>query len=109
MIRNVSARLELEIQGHTNMVLSIAAAQKSQLSSERLDISLDGRSITPEELVDRHGSRLHQLQGDHGRMVIEYAAQLDGQAESVEVDPLDLIVYLRPSRYCESDSLLPTA
>lgn len=109
MIRNVSARLELDIQGHTNMVLGIAAAQSNNFASERLAISLSGTEIVPQELVDRHGSRLHEFQSDVGRMVIEYSAEITGQAPPAAVDPLDLIVYLRPSRYCESDSLLPTA
>lgn len=109
MIRNVSARLELETAGTTNLVLSIAAASRELLSAESLEIRLDGSVIEPTELVDRHGSRLHGVIADAGRMTIDYSAELSGRAEPPTVDPLDLIVYLRPSRYCESDSLTPTA
>ena len=39
----------------------------------------------------------------------DYRAVVDGQFDPAPVDELDLITYLRPSRYCESDSLAPTA
>lgn len=109
MLRTVNARLDLSIAGRTNMVFSLAAAEDSALLSERLDITLDGAPIDPTEIVDRHGSRLHQLVSGPGRMIVEYAAEVTGQSQPAEVDELDMIIYLRPSRYCESDSLLPTA
>ena len=46
MQRNVSAHLELDIKGRTNMVLSLAVAAGSLLASESLDIVLDGRRIS---------------------------------------------------------------
>ena len=109
MLRNVSAHLELDISGRTNMVLSLAVAQGNLLGSETLELVLDGTRITPRQLVDRHGSRLHQLVATAGRMTIDYSAEVRGEAASAPVDDLDLITYLRPSRYCESDSLTPTA
>ena len=71
--------------------------------SERLDIRLEGVPLNPNELVDRHGSRLHQLVSGGGRLTIDYAAQVIGQSVSAPVDDLDPIIYLRPSRYCESE------
>jgi transglutaminase-like putative cysteine protease len=109
MLRNVSAHLELDISGRTNMVLSLAVAQGNLLGSETLSLVLDGQPVLPRELVDRHGSRLHQLVATRGRMTIDYRAEVRGLAASAPVDDLDLVVYLRPSRYCESDSLTPTA
>jgi transglutaminase-like putative cysteine protease len=109
MLRNVSAHLELATSGRTNMVFSLAAAQGNQLASESLRIVLDGRTVEARELVDRHGSRLHELVAGGGRMTVDYEAEITGQAASAPVDDLDLIVYLRPSRYCESDTLTPTA
>ena len=109
MLRNVSAHLELDLSGRTDMTLSIAVAQSAQVDSERLDIVLNGEPIEAAELVDRHGTRLHRLVSEPGRMTIDYAAEVSGQAPSAPVDPLDQVIYLRPSRYCESDTLLPTA
>jgi transglutaminase-like putative cysteine protease len=109
MLRNVSAHLELAISGRTNMVFSIAVAQGNLLGSEHLDLVLDGVRLSPKQLVDRHGSRLHEIVATEGRMTVDYAAEIRGQAASAPVEDLDSIVYLRPSRYCESDTLTPTA
>ncbi|MEY2848229.1 MAG: hypothetical protein RI885_894 [Actinomycetota bacterium] len=109
MLRHVSAHLELEISGRTNMVLSLAVAQGNTLGSEDLAISLDGRPIIPNEISDRHGTRLHQLIGERGVMTVDYRAEIVGTATALDHSELDPIIYLRPSRYCESDSLTPTA
>lgn len=109
MKRSVRTRLELDVAGRTNMVFSIAAASGTRFDAERLDIRLDGIAIEPDELTDPHGSRLHRLIGTAGRMVVEYEATVDGRGEPAPCIELDLITYLRPSRYCESDTLTPTA
>jgi transglutaminase-like putative cysteine protease len=109
MLRTVSAHLELDISGRTDMVFSIAVSANSQLAREDLSITLNGEPQVATELVDRHGTRLHRLIGEHGRMVVDYGAEVVGRSEPVPVDEIDLITYLRPSRYCESDTLLPTA
>ena len=46
---------------------------------------------------------------DAGSVVLDYAATADGLAEPAPVDDLDRLCYLRQSRYCESDTLAPTA
>jgi len=109
MLRNVSAHLDLDILGRTNMVLSLAVAQSNKLAFEELTIRLDGRPVEAREISDRHGTRLHQLIGDTGRMTVDYRAEVTGLADPLELNDLDPIIYLRPSRYCESDSLTPTA
>lgn len=109
MLRTVSTRLELAIEGRTNMVFSIAAAQGSQVTSEQLSFVLDGVPIVATELTDLHGTRLHQLVSERGTMIAEYTAEVTGTAAPAAEIDLDLVTYLRPSRYCESDSLTPTA
>ena len=109
MLRHVSAHLELDISGRTNMVFSMAVARGNPLSSEQLSFALDRRTVQPEEIEDRHGTRLHRLVAGPGRMIVDYRATVDGVAVPLDESDLDPIVYLRPSRYCESDSLTPTA
>lgn len=109
MQRTVSTRLELAIQGRTNMVFSLAAARPQYFAAESLSFTLDGTTYQPEEIVDERGSRLHQFVSEAGKMVVEYSATVTGRTAPAPVQPLDLITYLRPSRYCESDSLTPTA
>ncbi len=109
MQRNVTSRLELDISGHTSMVFSIATARGAILASESLRCELNGTTVHPVELVDEHGTRLHTLVGEAGTMVVEYSAQITGRGDPAPVSELDLVTFLRPSRYCQSDSLTPTA
>jgi transglutaminase-like putative cysteine protease len=109
MLRTVTSRLELDISGRTNMVFSMAAAQGSHVTSETLSFVLDGQPQQATELTDTHGTRLHTFIAGPGKMVVEYSADITGRSEPAPVIDLDLVTYLRPSRYCESDSLTPTA
>lgn len=109
MLRTVTTHLELSIQGRTNMVFSLAAAQGSRLTSERLSFVLDGEPQLATELSDVHGTRLHQLVSGPGTMIVDYQAEIAGRAAASAGIELDFVTYLRPSRYCESDSLTPTA
>lgn len=109
MRRTVSSHLDLDISGTTNMVFSLAVATGATLESESLVFELDGVPVAPTELTDWNGTRLHQLVSGPGRMSVDYRAVVTGSAEHAPLHDLDLITYLRPSRYCESDSLTPTA
>lgn len=109
MKRSVSAHLELDISGRTDMVFSLAVSANSLFNRENLSITLNGEPQHPTELVDRHGTRLNRLIGEAGLMVVDYSAEVAGRSLPAPVDEIDLVTYLRPSRYCESDSLLPTA
>ena len=109
MLRTVTTRLDLAIDGRTNMVFSIAAARDAYFGKESLSFVLDGVPLKATELVDDHGTRLHQLISDAGTMVVEYSAEVVGRANPLVANDIDLVTYLRPSRYCESDSLTATA
>jgi transglutaminase-like putative cysteine protease len=109
MQRTVSAHIELDLRGVTNMVFSLSAALGADLASESLRFRVDGTDLEYEELLDVHNGRLHQFVADRGRMSVDYAAVVTGRAAPAPTSALDLITYLRPSRYCQSDSLFPTA
>jgi transglutaminase-like putative cysteine protease len=109
MKRSVSARIDATIDRATSVVFSIAVAQGVPLSREVVDFRVNGKRITPVEVLDAHGSRLHRFDVGEGRFTAEYEADVDGSAAPAPVDEIDLIRYLRPSRYCESDTLMPTA
>ncbi len=110
MQRDVSARVVLSITEPATVVFSVAAASGyGPTSSERLATSLDGVAIERSEVHDLHGTRLHQLDVAVGELWLEYGASIEGRVEPVPADPADLIRYVRPSRYAESDSLVPTA
>jgi len=91
------------------MVFSMAVAKESELDSETMSFTIDDEPREYAELVDSNGSRLQKFVAGPGTMIVEYRAEITGHATTPPVDELDLVTYLRPSRYCESDMLLPTA
>ena len=109
MKRTVTSHLDLGLSGPVRLVLAVAAAQGSPFESQSLQVSVDGAPVVPRELVDITGNRMHVLDADGSKVVMDYEAVVDGEAAPPPVDDFDLITYLRPSRYCESDSLAPTA
>ncbi len=109
MQRTVSCHLALGLSGPTTTVFSLAAATSVPLREEQLTISIDGTTVEPAELVAEQGTRLHRLAASGERLVLDYRATADGLADRPAVTEVDKVVYLRPSRYCESDSLGPTA
>lgn len=110
MQRTVSASLDLTLAAPATLVLSVAASRLGRARlDERLVVEQDGRSLEPQELQDAGGTRLHRVEADGGRVAVRYEAEATGQAAPAPFDPVELVTYLRPSRYCESDALLPMA
>ena len=120
MKRTVSAHLSLEAQAPARLVLSIAVASDSAGSAESADFAdsaarenltvvQGGAAVAVREIADEHGTRLHLADVAAGPVEVGYHADLSGRAHPSPADDMDLVRYLRPSRYCESDSLGPTA
>ncbi|MDN4475541.1 transglutaminase family protein [Demequina sp. SYSU T00192] len=108
MLRTLQSSLVLEASGPARVVLSVAASG-ARPQEETLTVEVDGEPVAVRELVDDHGSRLHELEVDGGRIDVSYRATLEGRHDPVPVTDLDHLRYLRPSRYCESDTLHPMA
>lgn len=109
MLRTVSASLDLRLFGPTDMIFSIAVADGSYEREEELVVELDGVRLEAREFAGRHGARLHRVAGTTGSMTVRYSARVSGRAEEDVPSELDLVEYLRPSRYAEADSLTPIA
>lgn len=111
MKRTVSAHLTFSVGGRANLIFAIAAALPtgSATLDETLTFVKDGEAIEPIEIADLHGGRLHQFIAEPGELVVDYRAQVVGRSDAIAVAPLDLVTYLRPSRYAESDALFATA
>jgi transglutaminase-like putative cysteine protease len=101
--------IDLGLFGPSQLIFSVAAAQGIPLASESLSVVVDGVQIQPREIVDAHGGRLHSVWVEGSQLTLDYLAVANGMADSPSIDDIDQIIYLRPSRYCESDSLGPTA
>ncbi|MBB5643627.1 hypothetical protein BJ997_004175 [Cryobacterium roopkundense] len=108
MLRTVSARLELEVVAPARLIFEVTVAG-GFTATESLSIRQDGTECEKRMLVYQHDTRAHQIDARPGRLKVNYRAEVTGQAAVAEVSDVDRIRYLRPSRYCESDSLRPTA
>jgi transglutaminase-like putative cysteine protease len=108
MKRDVSSRITLNVTQPAELIFAIAASLHYSPESERIAATVDGRTVELEELLDAHGTRLHRVNAPVGELVMEYSATVpDGDPASG--DDVDRLVYLRQSRYAESDAMAPTA
>ncbi|WP_334172848.1 transglutaminase-like domain-containing protein [Sinomonas sp.] len=112
MLRTVSAHLSFTTVARTKVAMAVAVAKNPGYTSfdEQLNVTSGGQPVPWRELVDGHGGRFHVLEFDNASDVdVEYTASVRGRAVPDAVDEMDLIRYVRPSRYAESDRLLPTS
>jgi len=102
--RNVGAEIDVEVVEATELEFQVAVARLPGLDvSESMAITFNGKSIEPREIVGEHGTRIHTVQADRGTLSLSYSATVVGQADPAPVRDIDLITYLRPSRYAEAD------
>jgi len=107
MQRTVSAELALRVDDAARLAFIVAVADRT--AAERLDLRHDGAPLHPLEVTDAAGSRIHVVDVPAGSVTLSYAATVDGQGGAPDASELELLEYLRPSRYCEADHLAPTA
>jgi transglutaminase-like putative cysteine protease len=102
--RRVGAEIEVEVIEPTTLDFQIAVARQPGIDvSESLAIKLGGKALEPREIIGEHDTRIHVVQADRGIVTMSYSATVVGRADPAPVRDIDLITYLRPSRYAESD------
>ena len=107
MQRSVSAQLALRVDDAARLAFIVAVADRPAV--ERLELRLDGVQLEPREVTDAAGTRIHVVDVGRGAVTLEYSATVEGRADAASVTDVELLEYLRPSRYCEADRLAPTA
>ena len=70
---------------------------------------IGGELVETRELDEIHGTRQQLFETGAGLMEIDYSATVVGRAAPLPVEPTDEIIYLRPSRYVQSDIMQPFA
>jgi transglutaminase-like putative cysteine protease len=106
VLRTVTSHLSLDVRGPAELYLAVAVADGAYDRSEYLTVTHEDGPLDALEIKTNQGARLHRVQAPTGRVVIDYRATVVGQAEPATVVDADLIEYVRPSRYAESDRLL---
>ncbi len=110
MRRTVSSQLGVDISVPADVALAVAVAAGTETVEESLRATLNGDPLSVREVLDDQGSRLHCIDGiGIGHLSVDYHAVVARRSDPVAVSEIDPIRYLRPSRYCESDRLAPTA
>lgn len=109
MLRTVTSQLVLDVRGPAELVLAVAVADGAYDRSETLSVAHGSTQLDAVEIVNHHGTRLHRVQAPVGRVVVDYRATVDGLDGPPQVDDADLLEYLLPSRYADSDRLLAFA
>ncbi len=104
----MSAHLSLDVTSPATLAFELAVSSLVA-AQESLQVTLDGDPVEVTPVADHHGTRLHVVHAEVGRLVLDYSASVEGRATPIASEQADLLRYLRPSRYCESDTLGPTA
>lgn len=108
MQRDVGARIVVDVAQAATVALQVAPAQGHDLI-ESLTVSIEGQAVEPRRVTAEEGGTIHVVDAGLGRMVVDYSARVAGTWAGRTTSEAELLRYLRPSRYCESDSLGPTA
>ena len=101
-----------ELGDGVDLVLSVAVARAPGLAvvRESLGVTVDDAPIVLREVPDADGVVFHRADAaGPGLLHVRYEATVDGRAEPPPVRDLDVVRYLQPSRYAESDVLHPFA
>ncbi len=102
--RVVSARLDLEVTDPTTLELQIAVAPLPGADVvDTLSITVDGEPAEVTEFAGSHGTRVHRLPVESGKVLVQYDATVTGLADPAPTTELERAIYLRPSRYAEAD------
>lgn len=109
MIRTVTARMALDVDGAADLMFCVAVAAGGYHVDETLTVTAGSGPLDLEMLDTRHGTRVHLATATAGRLELEYRAVVSGRDGVPPVTPSDLVEYLRPSRYAEADKLVAFA
>ena len=109
MRRVVTSHIDLDLTATIDLIFQIAVSTQLPSVTESLTITQHGQRYAPTELVDASGNRLHRVTASSGLITMRYQAVVTGETTERPTSELDLISYLRPSRYCQADEIFPHA
>ena len=102
--REVGVQIDVEVTAPSTLEFQVAVARQPGLDiRESLAITFNGKLLQPREIVGPHDTRIHSIEVGEGAVSLSYQATVSGEAEPAPIRDIDLITYLRPSRYAEAD------
>ena len=107
MIRTVSARLEVTVTEPARLAVQVAvAAEHADHLEETVSVTLDGNPVELLDVAAPVGGRIWVVDAARGALEIGYDATLTGVSTPPPDDIAAHLLYLRPSRYAESDRMV---
>ncbi|GAA5505858.1 hypothetical protein Rcae01_01306 [Novipirellula caenicola] len=113
---DVGSDLVYEVRSPSTFLLQITAATTAHQSVVSEKLTFDPELSVEQYCVGDGGNRMHRIVVDPCQLTVKYRATVELSPEvdrSTEVNesnvsemPPDVLTYLNPSRYCESDLLL---
>ena len=96
--------MTISVNAPTELEMQIAVARMPGLVlDEEMTVTVDGSPVTPEEIVDNYGGRIHRMSVESGVVQVNYKAAVTHPADPPQITRTDHSLYLRPSRYAECD------
>jgi transglutaminase-like putative cysteine protease len=106
MNRTVTASLGITLTAQTRLAIQVAVADPGGYGvEETIGLSLDEAPIGYKEITAAHGGRVWLVDADHGNLRVDYRAMVTASPPAPTAEAGDELLYLRPSRYCESDRM----
>ena len=109
MKRDVYSRIVLNVTEPADLIFAVAVSDHYQTERETFTATLDGAPVDWRVVSDAHGTQAPPAEQRGGPARSHVRSDRVGEGAIAPTTETDLIVYTRPSRYAESDSLGPTA
>lgn len=109
MQRIASTSIGLDLSGPARLIFAVAVAQGQPVKSETLVISVDGDEVQPTRSSTPMALDFIRCRSRARARPCVTTLSSTASPQSLRPGDTDPVVYLRPSRYCESDTLGPTA
>jgi len=105
---HVGFNLLLAVGEPADLVLSVEPALTAgDLTVERFEVRSEGAVLEPRLLLAEHGARLQRVRVPTGQLSVSYEAHVvrPSKTSIQQASDVELLTYLRPSRFCPSDRL----
>lgn len=106
----MGAHLVFDAEQAVFTVLQIAVSTgRPALVDEELRVTSSDGNVPVSEVAMPNGGRVHVLTAPPGRVTVDYRATVSSDSDPLVMSDADRVMFLRPSRYVESDRLGRTA
>lgn len=105
-VRRLRSHFTATVRSPADLMISVCVSREVPVAEESFTFTVDGVDVDTEQLDGNHGTRWHiAREVPTGELEVTYEARVVGREPQAAATPVDLMEYLWPSRYCDSDRL----